>query len=510
MRKLLSVFLILFQSPLAQAAVCEVPVTLEITSLSFEDPEWIELKNTGSETMDLSHYTLEDSTAHPWTLNGTLNSLQTIRIEGFPFQLNNGGDQVTLKTLSGTFIDSYLYPTEENVTVEEAITTPLLYPIFSEALPNPEGSDSTNEWIELYNPYNETLNLSGLKLDDSEGGSKAYSLSGELGTESYILIWVEDSGLSLNNGGDSLRLLGVNDEILWSFDYANSTEGQSYAFVNGAYSWTTPTPNSDNEAAAIEAEENYENGDLSESIEISEVLPNPDGPDQEGEWIEITNGGSTAVDLGNWSIADSSNADPYVFPTETIIDPGESLLIDRSESGISLNNTNESLQIADYTGEVIDEVSYETSTEGQSYAEISVEEMQSEQAGLEELGTKIYKLWAWVEPSPGLSNPSWKQFKGTVQNFDGTYVTLFDGFSNWDFEVSSDAINELVFGVGNKVLVQAELFDGVYKINHSELIEQGAQNTTKSFAWEYVILGLAAAIYGGYELYKKYCKAKSY
>lgn len=509
MRKLFTTLLLLFHGSTALA--CEVPTTLEISSLNFEDPEWIEIKNTGSENLDLSNYTLEDSTAHPWTLNGILNSLETLKIEGFPFQLNNKGDSVTLKTVQGLFVDSYTYSEEEIVLAEESpASTPLLYPIFSEALPNPEGSDSTNEWIELYNPYDETLNLSGLKLDDADGGSSPYSLSGELGAETYLLVWVEDSGLSLNNGGDSIRLLGVNNEILWSVDYTNSTEGQSYAFINDSYFWTSPTPNSDNEIAASEIEENYENGDLSEVIEISEVLPNPDGPDQEGEWIEITNGGASTVNLGNWTISDSSNADPYIFPTETIIDPGESLVIDRSESGISLNNTNESLQIADFTGEVIDEVSYESSTEGESYAEISVEEMASEQASLESLGTKVFKLWAWVEPSPGLSNPSWKQFKGTVQSFEGNYVTLYDGFSNWDFEVTNDAINELVFNIGNKVLVRAELLDNIYKINHSELLEQAAQNTTKSFAWEYLLLGLAAAIYGSYEIYKKYHKVKSY
>jgi hypothetical protein len=512
MRKTIATILLLFQGSTALA--CELPTTLEITSLSFEDPEWIEVKNTGGEDLDLSNYSLEDSTAHPWTLSGILNSLETIRLENFPFQLNNNGDSVTLKTIHGVFIDTYSYSdetAEEVVLAEESpATTPTLYPIFSEALPNPEGSDSANEWIELYNPYDEVLNLSGLKLDDADGGSSPHSLSGNLGAETYLLIWVEDSGLSLNNGGDSIRLLGANDEILWTVDYTNSTEGQSYAYINDSYVWTLPTPNSDNEISSATTEENYENGDLSESIEISEVLPNPDGPDQEGEWIEITNGGTATVDLGNWTVSDSSNADPYVFPTETLIDPGESLVIDRSESGISLNNSNEILEIADYMGEVIDEVSYESSTEGESYAEISVEEMLSEQASLETLGTKVFKLWAWVEPSPGLSNPSWKQFKGTVQSYEGNYVTIFDGFSNWDFEVATDSLNELVFSVGNKVLVRAELLDKVYKINHSELLEQGAQKTTKSFPWEYLLLALAAAIYGSYEIYKKYYKLKSY
>ena len=47
--------------------------------------------------------------------------------------------------------------------------------------------------------------------------------------------------------------------------------------------------------------------DLSESVNISEVFPNPEGSDQESEWIEITNTSSVDVNLGNWIIDDGKN-----------------------------------------------------------------------------------------------------------------------------------------------------------------------------------------------------------
>lgn len=527
MKKLL-IFLFLLSSPTTFAADClpdpDIPLTLELVSLYpsplSSEKEWIEIKNTGSEDLDLSNYTLEDSTAKPWTMTGTLESLKTQKIENFSFQLNNGGDSVTLKTINGDFIDSFTYETssegqiiyvdsESAVTLsEDTSTTPTFYPIFSEVLPNPEGSDSTEEWIELYNPYSETINLAGLKLDDIEGGSNSYDLEGSMGSENFLLIWIEDSNLSLNNSGDSIRLLGVNDEILWQVDYLDSVEGQSYALINDTYEWTeTPTPGEENQASAvIEETENYENGDLSESIDVTEILPNPDGADQDGEWIEITNGSDAGVDLGNWTIDDGEGgSEPYVIPSGTIINPGETLVFNRTETGIALNNSDETVQIVDYNGEVIDEVSYDTSEEGESYAEISVEENSSETASLTEFGTKIFKIWTWTTPTPGEKNPSWKQFKGKVVNFDGSLLTLFDGITNWDLKVGADTLNELLFKKDNQVLVRAALIDGIYEVNYSELVNQAEiQSNWLLNRWDLILLVTLSISWLIYEIYKKY------
>ncbi len=54
-------------------------------------------------------------------------------------------------------------------------TTPIEKIEISEILPNPEGSDTT-EFVELYNPTDETIDLSDMKLDDEEGGSRAYTI----------------------------------------------------------------------------------------------------------------------------------------------------------------------------------------------------------------------------------------------------------------------------------------------------------------------------------------------
>ncbi len=535
--------------PAPSSSPSEISTQIEISALypnpNTGEKEWVEIRNTSSKTIDLSHYTLEDSTTKPWALSGSLEGGESLQIDGFPFQLNNSDETVSLKTSAGTLVDSWTYASsvkgeilsrdndeeaaEEEEPVEEtdesnseSTETPSLWPIFSEALPNPQGSDSTDEWIELYNPYGETLTLTGLQLDDMEGGSSPYKMEGTLAPETYLLISVVDSGLTLNNDADQIRLLGLQKEVLWEISYSNPKEGESYALFGSSYSWTsTPTPNEENqanlEAESASSEEespekeetNYENGDLSEEVKLTEVFPNPEGTDNEEEWIEITNGSSVAVNLGNWTITDASGK-TYTFPDDTIIEANSTLVLYRPTSQISLNNSNESLALADYTGEVLSEVSYESSEEDQSYAQIQVEAVESTQAALVALGNPARTLWEWVTPSPGEENPIWKQIKGTVTEYDGSLLTLFDGISTWTFTAPESATASLLYGAGNLLLVQASLQDGLYQVMQAELIEKAVSENKKSFPWLFLFGTLGLTGWGANELWKKHKKTLNF
>ncbi len=521
MRKIL-IFLLTFQPLTAAAVSCaDLSLKLEITALypypKTEESEWVEIKNNDGLAIDLSNYTLEDSTAKPWAMSGEISAGESLKIDSFPFQLNNGGDTVVLKTVTGTAVDTLAYASSKEseiiyknaglvLAAESDPITPSKLPLILEFIPNPEGSDSTSEWIELYNPHAETIDLTGLYLDDAEGGSTPYKLSTTLDTESYLLVSIEDSKISLNNSSDSVRLLGANKEVLIQVDYTGGAEGESYALINGEYLWTkSPTPASDNiisETATSEA--SFVNGDLSESVDISEIFPNPEGSDQDKEWIELTNGGGTDVNLGNWILDDGPDGSkPYIFPDGTVIKAGETIIIERGESGIALNNSNESLELKDYTGEVMAGIDYENSVEGESYSKIEVEEMQSDQASLSGLANKISDIWTWTEPSPGEKNPVWMQFKGEVTDFSDGLLTIFDGISKWSFKTRNQQLDNLVFGVGNKILLRAVKNGEIYEVTYSELIESAVSESEKTLPWLPVSGLLLGAIYLAYKFKTK-------
>lgn len=524
MKRLLA-FLIALTLPAQSLAACicldSPPLHLEITSaypqpLEGED-EWVELQNIGDNTVDLAFYTLEDATGNPMNLEGELLPGESIQISNLSFQLNNGSDSLILETIDEVYVHSFSYEQSEpgqSVPIPEAsievdeieeenLELPSRWPDFSEALPNPEGVDSTEEWIELYNPFDENLELTGLKLDDQEGGSSPYALTGTISANDYLIISVEDSGLSLNNSTDEVRLL-LEDTELWAIPYADVEEGLSYALIDGAYQWTTPTPGSINVSTSSE-----DNGDLSEEIELTEVQPNPEGPDQDNEWIEITNGGDGTVDLGNWTIDDGPNgSDPYVIPSGTIIEPGETIVFDRPTTGVALNNSHEAVELRDYTGDIIDQIDYESTQEGKSLSKIEIEELQNLQASFNPMGLRTETIWEWTEPTPGESNPRWTELVGLVQNYQEGTLTVLHGNTEYLFDVVDSQFSELLFQPGNTLLVQASIGDGFSRLIRAELLEQVIAPENKAIPWSWIVLGILSLSVLGYE-WKKHSKENS-
>ena len=99
--------------------------------------------------------------------------------------------------------------------------------------PNPEGTDTKKEWVELYNEAEENINLGNWTLDDSEDGSKPYKIpdSVTIKAKETVLIESKNSKLSLGNKEDSIRLFNFNGELVDEVSYEESPSGQSYSLI---------------------------------------------------------------------------------------------------------------------------------------------------------------------------------------------------------------------------------------------------------------------------------------
>lgn len=99
----------------------------------------------------------------------------------------------------------------------------------SEIVPNPEGSDTT-EFIELFNPTEADVDLSGLKLDDEEGGSRPYTIPAGtiIKAGEYLVFGRQDTKLALNNTSDSVRLLLADNTIITEVRYDDVPEATAY------------------------------------------------------------------------------------------------------------------------------------------------------------------------------------------------------------------------------------------------------------------------------------------
>ncbi len=98
--------------------------------------------------------------------------------------------------------------------------------VLNELMPNPKGTDTGNEWIELYNSSSSDISLTGWQIKDK---TSSYSLSGQtIKAKSFLVVFPT---VSLNNTDEVITLfdnMGNEDQIT----YSTSTEGISLERIN--------------------------------------------------------------------------------------------------------------------------------------------------------------------------------------------------------------------------------------------------------------------------------------
>lgn len=120
--------------------------------------------------------------------------------------------------------------------------------IISEVLPNPSGADTGKEYIELYNPTLETINLIGCSLQTSSSTKKYVLPEREITPNSYGIFFGSDTGLTLpNSAGGTVWLLSPTDELM-KVNYPGGIEDdESWSLINDVWQATFAlTPGSTN------------------------------------------------------------------------------------------------------------------------------------------------------------------------------------------------------------------------------------------------------------------------
>jgi hypothetical protein len=124
----------------------------------------------------------------------------------------------------------------------------LMAPTVSELLPNPAGTgnDSTDEFIELYNPNAAAFDLTGFGLQAGTTSPRTFSFPAgtSLPPQSFTAFYSKTTGLSLSNSGSQVKLLDpFGNNIAAASPYGTAADGQAWALAKGKWYWTTsPTP----------------------------------------------------------------------------------------------------------------------------------------------------------------------------------------------------------------------------------------------------------------------------
>ena len=177
----------------------------------------------------------------------------------------DGQWQVSVPAVPGSF----LYAVATQRDGDFAVTAPLyVVPeaggsvIINEALPAPnadhngDGEINTgDEFVEFYNPGTAPFALAGWQLYDASGHRFTFGPGRFIGAGEYLLLWRKETGLSLNDDGDSLRLVDDAGTQIEQVGWGAAPRGHAYGRLPGSREWRgglRPTPGQPNEAIPVE------------------------------------------------------------------------------------------------------------------------------------------------------------------------------------------------------------------------------------------------------------------
>jgi len=242
--------------------------------------------------------------------------------------------------------------------------------VINEVYPNPEAGES--EWIELYNPTPNEINLSFYTIKDKAGHTFSDLGGITIKPEDYSVVYDDKI---LNDDGDTIFLLvdgSTIDRVIYddTLQYAPlPSKGKSISRVpNGS--------DSDNDASDFQRVQTTKGGSYieiiySSDISISEIMPSP-GDGVENEYIEIFNSGEGRIDISDWKLEDEKGTTVlYYLPTNSYILPKQYIVFYHPITKISLNDDDgDGVELIDPNGEVKSMILYDEAIRGQSYSKI--------------------------------------------------------------------------------------------------------------------------------------------
>ena len=139
-------------------------------------------------------------------------------------------------------------PVEESIASTGADADVWITELFAD--PASPQTDADDEFVELYNPGNTPIDLSGYVLQTGLTYSHSYIIASlELAAHQYQTLPAHETGLALSNSGSRARIVGPSGKVLYeTAAYEKALEGQSFSLGDDAvWHWTTTvTPNEQN------------------------------------------------------------------------------------------------------------------------------------------------------------------------------------------------------------------------------------------------------------------------
>ncbi len=312
------------------------------------------------------------------------------------------------------------------------VQTPL---ILSEVAPWGSGNGTyAADWWELTNVSAATVDLTGWKMDDeSDSFATAVALAGVASlapgqsaifiegdstkADAFKTAWFgssvhpgfqigtySGSGVGLGSGGDQVNIFNGDGDHITGVKFGASTAGVSFDNSAGLGSYGAPPTISTLSVEGVNGafvahDETGSPGTITAppAVRITEVMPTgSSNGTYAADWWELTNTGSTTVDLGGWKMDDESDslATAVALNGVASLAPGDSAVFIEGDatkvaafesawfgssvpvgfqigtysgSGVGLSSGGDQVNLFDASGEPVTGVSFGTATAGVSF-----------------------------------------------------------------------------------------------------------------------------------------------
>ena len=157
--------------------------------------------------------------------------------------------------------------------------------VINEIYPAPQKGEE--EWVEIFNPTDNEINLEKWRLVDESGTDFTFTSSHVISPKGYLKVVPE--GVSLNNTGDTIELFSPADELVSSTQWGKAKKGTSWAKFDNNYKWTlSPTPSAINILTEEQGNEEDEDSDEDESVTTGSEDELSGGGESEGDYAITT------------------------------------------------------------------------------------------------------------------------------------------------------------------------------------------------------------------------------
>jgi hypothetical protein len=233
------------------------------------------------------------------------------------------------------------------------------------------GTTDNPDWVELYNPSETEVDISGFMVYDNGGqaGSKPKKVvpaGTTIGPLGFAVIVTDntgsDSDFGLGSGGDKVWLESPTGAVIDSVEFGAMGTTESYQRIpDGGAMWKMSKP--------------ITRGTSNIPVKMNEIYSR--GTTADPDWIELYNSSADTMDISGYKIYDNGGQagtkPKKVVAAGTKVAPKAWFVIvtdDGSESAFGLSSGGEKVWLEDSTGVVVDSVAFLAMGTTESYSRV--------------------------------------------------------------------------------------------------------------------------------------------